>query len=92
MDLANPLAFDYLLQRLDTLLSDHEIAYLKWDHNRDLVDAGHDGRPGVRLQTLALYRLLDELRHRHPGVEIESCACPSGPRQRCSVTLASSGT
>ena len=78
VDLANPLAFDYLLQRLDTLLSDHDIAYLKWDHNRDLVDAGHEGRPGVRLQTLALYRLLDELRSRHPGVEIESCASGGG--------------
>jgi len=78
VDLANPLAFDFLLERLDTLLSDHDIAYLKWDHNRDLVDAGHEGRPGVRLQTLALYRLLDELRSRHPLVEIESCASGGG--------------
>jgi len=78
VDLANPLAFDFLLGRLDTLLSDHDIAYLKWDHNRDLVDAGHDGRPGVRLQTLALYRLLDELRSRHPQLEIESCASGGG--------------
>ena len=29
-------------------------------------------------QTLALYRLLDELRRRHPGVEIESCASGGG--------------
>jgi alpha-galactosidase len=78
VDLANPLVFDFLLERLDTLLSDHDIAYLKWDHNRDLVDAGHEGRPGVRLQTLALYRLLDELRSRHPRVEIESCASGGG--------------
>jgi alpha-galactosidase len=78
VDLANPLAFAFLLERLDTLLSDHDIAYLKWDHNRDLVDAGHEGRPGVRLQTLALYRLLDELRSRHPHVEIESCASGGG--------------
>ena len=78
LDLANPLAFSYLLERLDSLLSDHDIAYLKWDHNRDLVDAGHLGRPGVRVQTLALYRLLDELRSRHPHVEIESCASGGG--------------
>jgi len=78
VDLANPLVFDFLLERLDTLLSDYDIAYLKWDHNRDLVDAGHDGRSGVRLQTLALYRLLDELRSRHPQVEIESCASGGG--------------
>ena len=78
LDLANPLAFDFLLERLGTLLSDHDIAYLKWDHNRDLVDAGHEGRPGVRLQTLALYRLLDELRSGHPHIEIESCASGGG--------------
>lgn len=78
LDLANPLAFDFLLEQLDKLLSDHDIAYLKWDHNRDLVDAGHDGRPAVRLQTLAIYRLLDELRSRHPHVEIESCASGGG--------------
>jgi len=78
LDLANPLVFDFLLQRLDALLADHDIAYLKWDHNRDLVDAGHQGRPGVRLQTLALYRLMDELRARHPHIEIESCASGGG--------------
>ncbi|MBA2558511.1 MAG: alpha-galactosidase, partial [Propionibacteriales bacterium] len=46
---------------------------LKWDHNRDLIEAG-SGRPGVHGQTLAVYRLLDELRVRHPDVEIESCS------------------
>src|SRR4029453_15811762 len=39
---------------------------------------GHAGRPGVHAQTLATYRLLDELRSRHPGVEIESCASGGG--------------
>jgi alpha-galactosidase len=79
LDLAHPPVSAYLLERLDALLTEHEIGYLKWDHNRDLVDAGRAGpdqrgRPGVRSQTLALYALLDELRRRHPGVEIESCA------------------
>ena len=76
LDLAHPEAFAYLLERLDALLTENDIAYLKWDHNRDLVDAGHtpSGAPGVHAQTLATYRLLDELRARHPGVEIESCS------------------
>jgi alpha-galactosidase len=76
LDLAHPPVFDHLLGRLSALLAEHDIAYLKWDHNRDLVDAGRSGSglPGVRTQTLAAYRLLDELRARHPGVEIESCA------------------
>jgi alpha-galactosidase len=74
LDLANPDAYAYVFARLDALLSGNRIDFLKWDHNRDLVDAGHQGRAGVRAQTLAAYRLLDELRRTHPGVEIESCS------------------
>lgn len=80
LDLANPLAYDYLLTRLDALLTEYPISYLKWDHNRDLVDAGsrESGRPSARAQTLAVYRLMDELRARHPHLEIESCASGGG--------------
>ncbi|MBO3737357.1 alpha-galactosidase [Actinoplanes flavus] len=80
LDLHNPSAYAYVRDRLDTLLSEHAIGYLKWDHNRDLVDAGHpaSGRAGVHDQTHAVYRLLDELRARHPGVEIESCSSGGG--------------
>ncbi|MFV2116255.1 alpha-galactosidase [Micromonospora sp. LOL_025] len=75
LDLAHPPAYAHLLERLDALLAVYPgVDYLKWDHNRDLTEAGHHGRPGVHGQTLAVYRLLDELRRRHPGVEIESCA------------------
>ena len=78
LDLANPDCHAFIRDRLDALLTEHDIAFLKWDHNRDLIEAGHGGRPGVHAQTLAVYRLLDELRRRHPGVEIESCASGGG--------------
>nr|WP_086709293.1 alpha-galactosidase [Streptomyces antimycoticus] len=80
LDLARPEAYAYILGRLDALLTEYPIAYLKWDHNRDLVEAGRrtTGRAGVHDQTLAVYRLLDELRSRHPGVEIESCSSGGG--------------
>lgn len=78
LDLANPAAYAYLRERLDALLTEYRIGYLKWDHNRELVEPVHDGRSGVHAQTLALYRLLDELRARHPGVEIESCSSGGG--------------
>lgn len=61
-------AHDYLLERLSALLTEYPIAFLKWDHNRDLLTS-HSGR-----QTRALYRLLTSLRARFPHVEIESCA------------------
>jgi len=80
LDVARPEVYAYLLERLDALLGEYRIGYLKWDHNRDLVDAGHQptGAAGVHGQTLAVYRLLDELRARHPGLEIESCASGGG--------------
>lgn len=74
LDLVNDDAWQHVHDRLDALLRDNDIAYLKWDHNRDLTDAGHAGRAAARRQTLAVYRLLDSLRARHPEVEIESCA------------------
>lgn len=76
LDLAHPEAYEYISARLHALLDEYPIAYLKWDHNRDLADAasGPAGAPRVREHTLALYRLLDELKARHPGLEIESCA------------------
>lgn len=76
LDLANDEAWQYLLERLDTLLAEHDIAYLKWDHNRDLLEAGaaDSGRARVHDNVHALYRLLAALKQRHPGLEIESCA------------------
>ncbi len=75
LDLTNPEAYVYILERLDALLTEYSIAFLKWDHNRDLIEAGSmDGTPAVHEQTLATYLLMDELRDRHPGLEIESCS------------------
>ena len=74
LDLVNPDAWQYIFDRLDALLRENRISYLKWDQNRDLTEMGHAGRPSVHAQTRAVYRLLDELRRAHPGVEIESCS------------------
>ncbi|BEL12314.1 alpha-galactosidase [Actinoplanes sichuanensis] len=62
-------AYDHLLERLTALLTEYPIAFLKWDHNRDLLTPGAADR-----QTRALYRLLAALKTAFPHVEIESCA------------------
>jgi alpha-galactosidase len=76
LNLGRKEAYAYVFELLDGLLTEYDIGYLKWDHNRDLVDAGHwpGGEAGVHAQTLAVYQMLDELKSRHPGLEIESCA------------------
>ena len=79
LDLANPDAFAHILGQLDALLRDHDIAYVKWDMNRDHVQgSGATGSAGTHAQTLAVYAMLDSLRSRHPSVEFESCASGGG--------------
>jgi len=81
LDLGHPDAFAYVLGEMSTLIGRYGIDYVKWDHNRPLVDAGHSPTyaPGIHEQTLATYRLMDALKKRHPGLEIESC-CGGGGR------------
>ncbi|MCX6439483.1 MAG: alpha-galactosidase [Actinobacteria bacterium] len=74
LDLGDEDAYKHVLEQTSSLLAAHNIVYIKWDHNRVLVDAGHLGVAGVRRQTQAIYRLFAELKKRHPGLEIESCA------------------
>ncbi len=81
LDLTRPEVSGYLLERIGALLSEYEISYVKWDCNRDIVDAGsgaRGGAPAAHAQALAVYALLDELRARHPQVEWESCAAGGG--------------
>jgi alpha-galactosidase len=79
LDLTRPDVTEYLFDVLNRLLSDHAIAYLKWDMNRDLVAAGDaDGRPAYTRYVKALYGLLDRVRAAHPDVEIETCASGGG--------------
>ncbi|SHM18972.1 alpha-galactosidase [Actinacidiphila paucisporea] len=80
LDVSHPDAWAYLLERLDTLVGEYGIAYLKWDHNRELHEAVHGpgDRPAGHAQVEAFYRLLDTLRSRHPALEIESCASGGG--------------
>ncbi len=62
-------------------LSSAPIDFVKWDHNRELLEAGSEARggsPAVREQTFAFYRLLDSLRGLHPTIEWESCASGGG--------------
>jgi alpha-galactosidase len=76
INLGIPECYRYVRDAISAMLDEYSIQYIKWDHNRDLIDAGTqpEGRPGVHEQTLAVYRLLNELKAAHPGLEIESCS------------------
>jgi alpha-galactosidase len=80
LNLSDPGAYDHVLRQLDAVLSEYPITYLKWDHNRELGEGSlpPSGRAAAHTQTRALYRLMDALRDRHPGLEIETCASGGG--------------
>jgi len=80
LNLSIPECYNHVRDQLVAVLSSYDIGYIKWDHNRDLIDAGTQpgGRPAVHAQTLATYRLMDELKARFPGLEIESCSSGGG--------------
>lgn len=79
LDLTRQEVSDYLFAKIDAVLANHAVSYVKWDMNRDLTHAGgRDGRVKTSAQTRAVYALMDRVRKAHPNVEIESCASGGG--------------
>lgn len=76
LNLGIPECYSHVRGQLLALLDEYDIAYFKWDHNRELIDAGSHplGAAGVHAQTEAVYRLIDDLKRAHPELEIESCS------------------
>ncbi|GAB3482879.1 alpha-galactosidase [Marinomonas epiphytica] len=74
LNLAHEGAYQYIKERLFTLFSDYPIDYVKWDMNRDYVLPSGQIAPQAHAQVLALYRLLGEINHAFPKMEIESCS------------------
>ena len=84
LNLARPDVRAYVFGFLDKLLSENQIAFLKWDYNRNWSEPGWDQvapdeQKKVYVEfTRNLYSILAELRAKHPGVEIESCSGGGG--------------
>jgi alpha-galactosidase len=84
LNLARPEVREYVLGFLDKLLTENDIAFLKWDYNRNWSEPGWDQLPAAEQKrvyvefTRNLYAILAELRKRHPQVEIESCSGGGG--------------
>jgi len=79
LDLTRQEVSDYLFAKIDAVLANHAVSYVKWDMNRDITHAGgRDGRSKFAAQTRVVYALMDRVRAAHPDVEIESCASGGG--------------
>jgi alpha-galactosidase len=78
LDVARPEVADYLFGKLDALLSEYRIDYLKWDMNRVLAEPGRAGVPVAAAQADAVRALMALVRAAHPETEIESCSSGGG--------------
>jgi alpha-galactosidase len=84
LNLARPDVRGYVFGFLDKLLTDNDIAFLKWDYNRNWSEPGWDQLPVAEQKrvyvefTRNLYSILAELHQKHPKVEFESCSGGGG--------------
>jgi alpha-galactosidase len=84
LNLARSDVHDYVFNFLDKLLNENDIAFLKWDYNRNWSEPGWDQLPPAEQKrvyvefTRNLYSILAELRKRHPNLEIEDCSGGGG--------------
>jgi alpha-galactosidase len=84
LNLARQDVRDYIFGFLDKLLTENDIAFLKWDYNRNWSEPGWDQLPPAEQKRVYitfvsnLYGILDELKKKHPKVELESCSGGGG--------------
>jgi alpha-galactosidase len=84
LNLARPDVRDYVEGFLDKLLTENDIAFLKWDYNRNWSEPGWDAVPVDEQKRVYVefirnvYAILADLRKKHPKIEIESCSGGGG--------------
>jgi len=84
LNLARTDVRDHVFRVLDELLTQNDIAFLKWDYNRNWSEPGwseqlpEDQQKVYVAYVKNLYWILQRVRERHPNVEIESCSGGGG--------------
>jgi alpha-galactosidase len=84
LNLARQDVRDHLFHVLDDLLTHNDIAFLKWDYNRNWSEPGwpeqkpEDQQKVYVAYVQNLYWIMQHLRERHPRLEIESCSGGGG--------------
>jgi alpha-galactosidase len=71
---------EYIFSWLDRLVTDNDIALLKWDYNRNWSEPGWPETPLADQKKIWVryvqnrYDIIDRLRTKHPRLEIEGCS------------------
>jgi alpha-galactosidase len=75
---------DYIFHAMDKVLNENNIKFIKWDMNRHFSEPGWPEVPVAEQKEVWIkyvenvYWIMDQLRAKHPGLEIESCSGGGG--------------
>jgi alpha-galactosidase len=75
---------EYIFAALDKVLSENNIKFIKWDMNRHFSEPGWPEAPIAEQKEIwvkyvwNVYDIMERLRAKHPGLEIESCSGGGG--------------
>jgi alpha-galactosidase len=84
LNMARDEVRDYIFQEVDKVLSENNIKFIKWDMNRHFSEPGWPEAPLAEQKEIWIkyvrnvYWIMDQLRSKHPGLEIESCSGGGG--------------
>ena len=84
LDFSRTEVVDYIYSMMETLLSDADISYIKWDMNRSITECFSNTLPADRQgevyhrYILGVYELYERLIGRFPQILFESCASGGG--------------
>ncbi|MDQ6595656.1 alpha-galactosidase [Bacillus salipaludis] len=84
LDLSREDVCNYLINTLTVVFRSAQIAYVKWDMNRNMTEVGSAALPPERQREtahrymLGLYRILERLTERFPDILFESCSGGGG--------------
>lgn len=84
LDMSRKDVQDYLIEKVNAILDDANIYYVKWDVNRSLADIWSNALPAERQgevyhrYILGLYRTMDAIIKTHPDILFEGCSGGGG--------------
>ncbi|MCQ2500866.1 MAG: alpha-galactosidase [Lachnospiraceae bacterium] len=84
LDISRRDVQDYLIESVNAILDDANIAYMKWDINRSVTDLWSNALASERQGELAhrmvlgLYRIMDGIIKTHPDILFEGCSGGGG--------------
>ena len=84
LDLSRKEVCDYIVEAVGKILDEANIAYVKWDMNRNMSELGSQGLPADRQKEmshrymLGLYNTMERVISAHPNVLFEGCSGGGG--------------